>query len=292
MSLIHGLGYIGFSAPDLDEWEAFATGVLGFSVSQRGGEDDSPLLLRMDDHRWRIAVHRGERGYRYVGWEMAGSDKLDALVEHLGRHDVTTTERPDLAEVRHAARVVTCHDPAGNPLEFFCGAERPTEPFVSPTGARFVTGELGIGHVVITMHDLEAAKRFYLDILGFKVSDIIGRTHFTRVNGRHHSFAFGQIDGPSRLRHFSVEVEDIDMVGRALDAAARSGRTPVANGLGRHTNDLMLSFYAKTPSWHEVEYGCGGRLVDDDTWNPGTYPSTSLWGHKRVIPVDAGPDLE
>jgi 3,4-dihydroxy-9,10-secoandrosta-1,3,5(10)-triene-9,17-dione 4,5-dioxygenase len=291
MTHIYGLGYIGFTAPDLAAWEEFGTQVLGMSVSQHP-TGDAPLQLRMDDHRWRIAVHEGERGFAYVGWEVAGSARLDALVADLAAHGVPTEERPDLAQARHAARVVTGQDPAGNPLEFFCGAERPREPFVSPTGARFVTGDLGIGHVVITMDDLEAAKEFYLGILGFRVSDIIGRTHFTRVNARHHSFAFGQIDGPSRFRHFSLEVENMDMVGRALDAASLTPQTPVANGLGRHTNDLMLSFYVKTPSWHEVEFGCDGRLVDEKTWNPGSYTSTSLWGHKRTIPVDAGPDLD
>ena len=36
--------------------------------------------------------------------------------------------------------------------------------------------------------------------------------------------------------------------------------------LGRHTNDLMTSFYVRTPSGFEIEYGTGGLVVDDDTW--------------------------
>ena len=50
--------------------------------------------------------------------------------------------------------------------------------------------------------------------------------------------------------------------------------------LGRHTNDLMTSFYVRTPSGFEIEYGTGGRLVDDETWEIGQYDTQSMWGHK------------
>ena len=50
--------------------------------------------------------------------------------------------------------------------------------------------------------------------------------------------------------------------------------------LGRHTNDLMTSFYVRTPSGFEIEYGTGGRLIDDDTWKVGAYDAQSLWGHR------------
>jgi hypothetical protein len=104
------------------------------------------------------------------------------------------------------------------------------------------------------------------------------------VNQRHHSVAFRELEGESRFRHFSLEVEDLDGVGRTLDAAEQAG-TPVSVGLGRHSNDLMVSFYMKTPSGYEVEFGCQGRLVDDATWTTSSYDATSLWGHKRTIPV-------
>ena len=49
--------------------------------------------------------------------------------------------------------------------------------------------------------------------------------------------------------------------------------------LGRHTNDLMTSFYVRTPSGFEVEYGTG-RLIDDESWETGAYDAQSIWGHK------------
>jgi hypothetical protein len=49
--------------------------------------------------------------------------------------------------------------------------------------------------------------------------------------------------------------------------------------LGRHPNDRMFSFYARTPSGFQFELGWGGRQVDDATWTPTTYDHISEWGH-------------
>ena len=52
--------------------------------------------------------------------------------------------------------------------------------------------------------------------------------------------------------------------------------------LGRHTNDLMTSFYARTPGDFLVEYGWGGRHIEPETWAPCRMDSgPSLWGHDR-----------
>jgi hypothetical protein len=72
----------------------------------------------------------------------------------------------------------------------------------------------------------------------------------------------------------------------------------IAARLGRHPNDLMMSFYMRTPSPLLVEYGWGGREVDDATWQPEEMTSVgSLWGHQGLFeslgdgppPADAPP---
>ena len=53
--------------------------------------------------------------------------------------------------------------------------------------------------------------------------------------------------------------------------------------LGRHTNDFMTSFYARTPSSFMIECGWGGREIDPATWQPvEMHDGPSLWGHERV----------
>ncbi len=284
MGYLYGLGYIGFQAADLDAWSRFGTEVLGGEVTPIT-EPEEGLLIRLDDRAFRLMITRGPDGFAGAGWEVAGYRQFDALLAHLAANGVAVKEQAELAPARRVARLATCQDPAGNRVEFFCGGLRPKLPLrPGRANVRYVAGALGLGHVVFTTPELAATERFYLDLLGFKVSDIIGVTRFTRINQRHHSLAFRELEGPSRFRHFSLEVEDLDAVGRTLDAAEKAG-VVVSCGLGRHTNDHMVSFYMQTPSGHEVEFGCQGRLVDDDTWTSGSYDSTSLWGHKRTVPI-------
>ena len=58
--------------------------------------------------------------------------------------------------------------------------------------------------------------------------------------------------------------------------------------LGRHTNDFMTSFYARTPNDFMIEYGWGGRSIDPETWQPVEMAyGPSLWGHdRRWLPAD------
>ena len=75
-----------------------------------------------------------------------------------------------------------------------------------------------------------------------------------------------------------IEVDSLRTVGVALDVARQRG-DEIRMGLGMHPNDQMVSFYVKTPSGFAVEYGCNGRLVDDECWTVGHYEKASIWGH-------------
>jgi len=108
---------------------------------------------------------------------------------------------------------------------------------------------------------------------------------FLHCNPRHHSIAFQpRIPDLPRSRdkkmwHFMLETNTLDDVGTALDLATRAG-IPVVSSLGRHSNDQMVSFYMSTPSGFEVEYGWGGRLVDDAVWQVQRHDRGTIWGHK------------
>ena len=136
---------------------------------------------------------------------------------------------------------------------------------------------------------LAAARRFYRDVLGFRLSDIIRMRvsaqvsfdlEFFHCNRRHHSLALMPVPMPRRLHHFMIQAPTLDAVGFAMERAQAAG-APITATLGRHTNDHMVSFYARTPAGFEVEFGYGALEVDDATWRVSRHDKPSRWGHKR-----------
>jgi catechol 2,3-dioxygenase-like lactoylglutathione lyase family enzyme len=124
---------------------------------------------------------------------------------------------------------------------------------------------------------------FYVDVLGFRLSDYMQkpfRAYFFHINARHHSLALLQT-GRNGMHHLMVELFSLDDVGQSYDVAmSEPDRVNVT--LGRHTNDLMTSFYARSPSSFMMECGWGGREIDPSTWQPSELKDgPSLWGHER-----------
>jgi len=183
-------------------------------------------------------------------------------------------------------RMIHTRDPGGTRVELVFGPARGETPFASPlVRAGFVADAHGLGHLVVSAPEPAKTAAFYQDLLGFRLSDrIVCEFYgfpvditFLHTNPRHHSLAFGGPQ-PKRLHHFLLEVKSLDDVGAALDRAIGHG-VRIAQMLGRHPNDRMVSFYAFTPSGFQFEYGWGGRLVDDATWAPTVHDRVSEWGH-------------
>jgi 2,3-dihydroxybiphenyl 1,2-dioxygenase len=283
----HGLtalGYVGVRSAKPEEWEAFATRLLGMQKVDRAG---AVQAFRMDDRKQRLVVtgDHGE-GLAFLGWEVSSAHALDALAARLDAHGIEVQRAPrTLADERHVADLIVFHDPEGNRLEAFHGPAVASDPFRPGRAiSGFRTGPLGMGHVVMHVADVAKLKPFYCGLLGFRATDYGKAPYelsFFHINGRHHSFAMFA-SGHSALHHLMVELYNLDDVGQGYDLAElEDGR--VAATLGRHTNDHMTSFYAHTPSNFFVEYGWGGRVIEPETWqSQEVHGGFSLWGHDRL----------
>jgi 3,4-dihydroxy-9,10-secoandrosta-1,3,5(10)-triene-9,17-dione 4,5-dioxygenase len=287
-----GLGYVVVETRDLDAWKAFACDLLGL---QSALETPDRLLLRMDEKAYRLDIRRGDaEGDSVIGWEVKGPKELEeisALLESSGYSVKRASD--DAVKERQVSGLVEFDDSEGQRLELFWGLMESKQRFVSPTGARFVTGQGGMGHVFQFATDGAAQSKLYQDLLGFKLTDFIDfgpglSGTFLHANRRHHSFAFAPFPGLTGIGHLMFEVDEIDLVGRAWDKV-EEGAAPIAATFGKHTNDEMLSFYVQSPSGFQVEYGYGGKQIDDVTWAPVRYDSASYWGHRRTDPNE--PDV-
>jgi 2,3-dihydroxybiphenyl 1,2-dioxygenase len=281
---LQSLGYVGISTRTLDDWSDYGKNLLGLQPVDRSGKT---LAFRMDDRKQRLHVEEdGRDGCRYFGWEVADGKALDLFGAHLEAKRVRM-ERGSraLAEQRRVAELLVLHDPAGNRLEVFHGAEVASSPFRPGRAlSGFRTGALGLGHVVINTSDLEELIPFYTDVMGFRLSDFAlkpFKAYFFHINPRHHSLAFVET-GLKGVHHLMLELFSLDDVGQGWDLAQGDPEI-IGATLGRHTNDFMTSFYSFTPSKFMVEYGWGGRDIDPGTWEPYQMEDgPSLWGHDRT----------
>ncbi len=298
--MISSLGYLRIESADVAAWRDFGLKVLGMTEG-RGPEPDA-LYLRMDEFPARLAVIPGSAERLLAsGWEVADAAALAAVGRALSDAGVPYKAGTD-AELaaRRVGAMLRAEDPAGHALEVFCGAALEHRPAVSPYGNRFVTADMGMGHVVLPVPPgSSAAFDFYTEVLGFRLRDSMrmpaeffgGKPgdppvwfRFLGCNARHHSLALAPVPAQAGIVHLMIEVASLDDVGRALDRCARRG-TPVSATLGRHANDLMVSFYVRTPGGFDIEYGTDGRRVDDATWVGRETTAVSLWGHSFVGPV-------
>ena len=278
---ISALGYLGLSVSDPEAWRGFACDVLGLMP---GSSKDR---VRIDSRDWRVALHEGpEDDLAYVGFEVATSGELRELEQRIAAAGLPV-ERADgeLLKSRGVIELVRTKDPGGLAIELYCGLmDRGDVPFRSPVGTSgFVTGEQGLGHIVISAPEIERFREFYCDLLGFRISDriLMGPVtmEFLHCNPRHHTVALIPAPLPKRVHHIMLEVATLDDVGFALDRC-QAAQMKIVASLGKHTNDQMVSFYVQSPAGFAIEYGCGGIAVDDTTWRVGYYDRPSIWGHK------------
>jgi extradiol dioxygenase len=280
--LVHALGYLGFETGHRAEWESFAPKILGATLGEP--LPDGSAALRLDDWSFRIAlVDSDQERLAFIGWEVGSAEDLASLQRRLASTPwALARATDDELSARQVAGMAWCLDPSGNRLEFFHGqrtSDRPWAPGRSMSG--FLTGELGLGHLVVAVPGIDEALAFYADLLGFRLSDRLGEAlYFLGCNQRHHSIGLANIGGQPRTLHVMLEVLDLDDVGRAFDLCVDEGIR--SSMIGLHSNDRMTSFYITTPSGFEIEYGWHGLLVDDATWTTGVIDRPSVWGHRQL----------
>ena len=278
------LAYCGLGVSDVEAWIRFGVEALGLGLT-----DQHVRRLRMDNRSWRFALHQSPADdILYAGFELSDAKELSALRTRLDAASLTWTAMTEAeCRDRQVGEGLWLRDPDGLRLEFVRDHALASTPFVSPLTEGFLTGPQGFGHMVLSVGDLERATAFY-EALGFALSDYITapvdpgltlRIAFLHCNERHHSVAIAALPGAKRLNHIMIELLEVDDVlrgyQRCADLGYRSGK------IGRHPNDLMLSFYVASPAGFDVEYGWGGRQVGPD-WSVAEYDRISLWGHERA----------
>src|SRR5262249_50660276 len=120
-----------------------------------------------------------------------------------------------------------------------------------------------ISHVVLNSARTEEQVPFFIDVLGFKLSDSTQMMEFLRCCADHHSIAIFRNNGPS-LNHVAYELPNIDGLMRGT-GRLRQNRYEIEWGVGRHGPGNNVFSYFVEPNGFVAEYTTEVDQLDDAT---------------------------
>ena len=285
------LAYLGIEVPDPASLSNFLGDLVGLVPGEPAA--DGAITWRNDDKAHRVIVQPGRANdVAFVGFEATDADAFTATIERLVAAGFAVSDSAD-AEARRVEQIKRVDAPWGMPVEIVTGLADAATPYASslmPGG--FLTDGVGFGHVVLATTAFDESLRF-VEALGLAQSDWLEmeiaagielEVHFFHCNERHHTLALAKapFELPQKLHHFMVETKQRDDVGAAFDRAWATDLA-IPNGLGKHDNDGMFSFYVQSPAGFQVEVGHGARVITDDWDDNRRYDRISAWGHQPAV---------
>jgi catechol 2,3-dioxygenase len=172
-----------------------------------------------------------------------------------------------------------------DPLRGHPGSRLPTaaDVAVSPEVPAAVSPRADIGHVNLTVTDLERSLTFYRDVLGLRVTQRDEQSAFLAAGDYHHHVALNTWEGDVRpapahragLHHFALRLPDTAALAEVVVRLLRAGHDPC----GATDHGVNLAVYLRDPDGNGVEL-----MVDrpPEQWPRARDGSIAM----RVDPID------
>ena len=246
---------IGLNTDDAARLAAFYADALGYRFEQAG----DVLFGTACDRRLAIA-HGQPRTLAFAGYAVPDAAEIAALEGRLARAGVAVDH---VEAAGYEPGAIEFADPDGNRFRF--GVRSGGLPL---SGDPVADRPARIQHVVFASTDVEALLAFFLDVVGFTLSDrvIDGqgglRTAFVRCSHEHHSLAIFAA-AESRLDHHCYEAGEWNLIRDWADHFARR-RVPLKWGPGRHGPGDNLFLFIHDPDGNWVEISAELEQVEPD----------------------------
>ncbi len=254
MIQVRRLGHATFSTPDINRQTDYWSNIIGLVVTQR--DPDRVFLSTKYGHE-AIALASGEPGrLQRLSFQVAPGSDLDELKHALARHDLRCEKVSGISPgVREA---VTFVDPKGTLIEVYADYELADDDERDP-----VIAPLKFGHIAYRVQDPQKLTQFYMDVLGFRMSDWIGdRFSFLRCGPDHHTVNFARYQ-QEKLHHIAFEVKDVAALHRACDYLAKNG-VQLVWGPIRHVVGHNIAAYHRNADDIRVELFCEMDVMFDE----------------------------
>ncbi len=276
MSRVTEIRYVGYALPDLDVERAFYRDVWGMTEA---GEHDGMIHFAApgSEEPYVVRLRRAEqKRVDVIGLAADSRVDVDALHERVAAAGCKIIFEPRALTSLGGGYGFRFFSPDGLPFETSAEVERgQARPL-----QRWEAAPERISHVVLHSPRHKEAVQFFIEVLGFRLSDWIGDfMAFLRCNAWHHRLAI--LPGPPCLNHVAYDLSGVDEVMRG-SSRLKSHGFDVRWGPGRHTAGDNVFSYFVTPGGFAVEYTAGLERVDEATWTPQVYPPTpqvmDQWG--------------
>lgn len=286
--LITHLRHVAIAAPDLDRQLAFYRDLWGLThaesdtgvhfLAAEGSPEQYILRLRKADDK-RLDL---------VAFGAASMEDVDTFAAELARKGVRIIHEPRKIDTPGGGYGFRFFDGDGRVVEV--SSDVATRDFRAIEERESIPVRLS--HFVVNSDNPEATVAWYVEYLGFKLSDTLRLgprgefMWFLRCNDWHHSFAVSRSPHVA-VNHISFEMRGVDEYLRGTGRLLREGIQKVW-GPGRHkAGDNTFSYFMDKVG-NCVEYTTELETVDWDQHHPSVYDVTvpdniDQWGTANLM---------
>jgi catechol 2,3-dioxygenase-like lactoylglutathione lyase family enzyme len=241
---VQRIGHATYETSNLDRQVDYYTEVVGFAVADRTPER-AILCTRIGEEV--LVLERGEvaRCAR-LSFQLAPDLTLNEVAAGLQQHNIRSQRRGSITPA--IERAVVFDDPKGTEIELFSANIPPS------TGLR-VNGiaPMKLGHVAHIVPDAKLVTDFYVETLGFRVSDWMEDFFsFLRCGPDHHTVNFRTGDR-TFMHHIAFELKDWAHLQIACETLGMHKR-PILWGPLRHGIGHNIAIYHRDPDDHIIEF--------------------------------------
>jgi catechol 2,3-dioxygenase-like lactoylglutathione lyase family enzyme len=240
---VRRLGHATLTTPDLDRAIEYYNEVLGLNVVAR---DRNSAVLATKVGLEAIALQRGEIAeLQRLSFQVAPGTHLKDCIKALSAHGITAQMRSEISP--GVKQAISFKDNKGTDIDIYAEYEFAPDK-EKPIGIM----PLKLGHVAYRCLDIKPVMKFYMEVLGFRLSDIRGDFFcFLRCNSDHHAINFVN-DPKPQLHHVAFEVKDWPEIHRACDYLAKN-KLLLVWGPGRHIIGHNIAAYHRNHDNVRVE---------------------------------------
>jgi catechol 2,3-dioxygenase-like lactoylglutathione lyase family enzyme len=200
---------------------------------------------------------------------------VDTIAERLRAAGLTLEREPAPTPEAGGGYALVVRDPEGRRIEISADVASND----GPTHREF--GPDRLSHIVLNSTDVAASKHFFIEILGFRISDWYENDQmiFLSCNELHHCVVLAAGKWTS-LNHVAFEVSSADEVMRALGRMRKAGVDTIW-GPGRHGPGGNVFCYFVDPVGNVIEY-TAELLIIDEQWQAHCWErnqdNADVWG--------------